>query len=187
MSKAMQHGERGSRGGTSVPPPPSRAARRVAAVVLEGLAGARTPAQAAEALGVSVARYHVLEGRALQGLVAGCEPREKGPGRTPEKALEESRRECDKLRRECARYQALARASHRTVGISPPPRTQAKAGTKKRRPRTPTVRALRAARRLMEAGDLEEMSAPEQDSRFGAGKEAVSHGERKTAEGPGAG
>lgn len=42
-------------------------ARRRAAAVLEVLAGARTPTQAAEALGVSLPRYYLLEQRAIGG------------------------------------------------------------------------------------------------------------------------
>ena len=56
--------------------------RRLAAVILDVLAGSRTPPQAAEALGVSLPRYYQLEARALGGLVAACESRPRG--RQPE-------------------------------------------------------------------------------------------------------
>jgi hypothetical protein len=56
----------------------SREAKRLAAVLLDVLAGARTPPQAAEALGVSLPRYYQLEGRGLTGLVAACEARPRG-------------------------------------------------------------------------------------------------------------
>ena len=59
-------------------------AERRAAVVLEVLAGVRTVPQAAEALGVSVNYYYLLERQALAGLVAGCAPRPRGkPGTAP--------------------------------------------------------------------------------------------------------
>jgi N-acetylmuramoyl-L-alanine amidase len=43
----------------------SSQARRQAAAILEVLAGARTPADAARALGVSLPRYYLLEEKAL--------------------------------------------------------------------------------------------------------------------------
>ena len=55
-------------------PAGSREALRLAACVLEVLAGLRGPTEAAGALGVSLARYYQLEQRALAGLVRGCEP-----------------------------------------------------------------------------------------------------------------
>ncbi len=44
-------------------------AKRSAALVLEVLAGVRTPSEASTALGVSTMRYYVLERRALEGMV----------------------------------------------------------------------------------------------------------------------
>src|SRR5947209_17562740 len=62
-----------------VPPPaPSREARQRAAAILEVLAGARSPTEAAQALGVSLPRYYLLEARALGGLLAACEPQPPG-------------------------------------------------------------------------------------------------------------
>lgn len=125
-------------------------ARRVAAAILEVLAGVRTPTAAAEALGVSLPRYYILELRALQGMLVACEPRSLGRGPSPESALASLRRECDQLRRECARQQALVRTAQRAIGLAPPPpapRTPPGHG-KKRRPRRPTARALRVAARL---------------------------------------
>jgi hypothetical protein len=46
--------------------------------ILEVLAGLRTPAEAAQSLQISLPRYYVLETRALEGLVAGCEPKPLG-------------------------------------------------------------------------------------------------------------
>src|ERR1700728_2859145 len=50
----------------------SAEAKRIAAAVLEVLAGTRGPCEAASVLGISLARYYQLETRALAGLVAGC-------------------------------------------------------------------------------------------------------------------
>src|SRR5262249_23557609 len=65
----------------------SREARQRAAAILEVLAGARTPAQAAEALGLSLPRYYQLENVALQGLVGACEPVSRGRARSAESEL----------------------------------------------------------------------------------------------------
>jgi hypothetical protein len=50
-------------------------AQRLAAMILECLAGVRAPPSAAEILGISLPRYYQLEARALQGLVAALAPR----------------------------------------------------------------------------------------------------------------
>jgi hypothetical protein len=124
----------------------SREARRLAAAILEVLAGVRTPAEAAQQLAISLTRYYIVEGRALHGLVAACEPRPLGRVPTPEGDLARLRREGEQLRRQCARQQALLRVTERTIGLSPAPSAPKPggAGPKKRR-RKPTARALKAA------------------------------------------
>jgi hypothetical protein len=126
-----------------------REARQLAAVVLEVLAGVRTPMAAAQALGVSLPRYYAVELRALEGLVAACAPRPKGRVRSAASELAALQRECEQLRRDCARQQALVRASQRTIGLTAPPPPSPRPG-KKRHSRKPTVRALKAARLLRE-------------------------------------
>lgn len=137
----------------STEPQSSRDARRTAAAVLEVLAGVRSPNEAAEALGVSPPRYYMLEARALEGLVAACEPRPRGPSPSPQKRIDELEQQVGHLQRDLSRMQALARTAQRTIGLTAVNRTPPKAadngdGRKKRRPRKPTVRALKAARRL---------------------------------------
>lgn len=56
----------------------SSEANRTAIVILEVLAGMRSPADAASALGISLVRYYQLEVRALEGFVAALEPRPRG-------------------------------------------------------------------------------------------------------------
>lgn len=89
--------------------PASRDARRLAAVILDVLAGSRTPQQGADALSLSLPRYYQLESRAIGGLVDACEicPR----GRQPEVATELKRvnKEVEWLKREVSRYQTLVR------------------------------------------------------------------------------
>lgn len=134
-------------------PPGSREAKRLAAVILEVLAGARLPSEAAAALSLTVPRYYQLEARALAGLVAACEPRPQGRTAAPEKELAAARKEAARLKQECARYQALARAAQRALGLQSPPADKAKPDAKGRlrHRRQPTVRALRTAARLQAA------------------------------------
>jgi hypothetical protein len=136
----------------------SAQARKQAAAILEVLAGVRTPTQAAEALGVSLPRYYVLETRAVQGILLACEPRTIGRQATAESALAMLQRECEQWRRECGRQQALARTAQRTIGLAAPPPRPEKNGQKRRR--RPTARALRAAARLQsEDGPAEQPAA----------------------------
>ncbi len=130
----------------------STEAKRLAAAILEVLAGARTPTEAAQVLELSLPRYYLLESRALQGMLVACEPRSLGRAPSSESALAALRRECEQLRRECGRHQALVRAAQRTIGLASP--SPAARGTerngKKRRRRRPMARALKAAARLTE-------------------------------------
>jgi hypothetical protein len=117
----------------------------LAAAILEVLAGVRTPAEAAQQLAMSLTRYYIVEGRALHGLVAACEPRPLGRVRTPESDLARLRREGEQLRRQCARQQALLRVTERTIGLSPAPAPKPGSARPKQRRRKPTARALKAA------------------------------------------
>lgn len=133
-------------------PMASAEAKRVAAAILEVLAGARGPCAAAQVLGISLARYYQLENRAIAGLVAACEPRRRGRGcHGPVNELVALRQECQRLRRDCARQQALVRAAERTVGLNPPAVEDTPspvASGKKRRKRRPAARALKMAAML---------------------------------------
>ncbi len=91
-------------------------ARRAAALVLEVLAGVRTPAGAATALGIRLPRYYLLEQRAIRGLIWACEPRPVGRTVSTDRRLARLERELSVSRRELARHQALARTTQRAVG-----------------------------------------------------------------------
>ena len=146
--------------------------KRAAAVVLEVLAGVRTPTSAAAVLGIKLPRYYLLEERAVQGLISACEPRRRGRTVTLDRRLAQMERELAVARRDLGRQQALARTTQRALGLpaavaaSPPstPAGKARAGTTepKRRKRRPSVRALRAARFLQtaESPDFSGDSAP---------------------------
>jgi hypothetical protein len=126
-------------------PGESKESKCLAVVILEVLAGLRTPGQAAEVVHVSVPRYYQLEARALRGLVGACEPKPKGRQRRPGSAEAALRRENERLRREVTRQQSLVRLTQRQIGLAPP---VAKATTGKKRKRRPVVRALQLAQRL---------------------------------------
>jgi hypothetical protein len=154
---AKKSRQRHTPGGATLGQDAGREARRVAAAILEVLAGARTPGQAAEALGVSLPRYFQLETRAMRALVDGCEARPRGRAPSADKELAALRRQQERLQRELARQQTLVRLAQRTIGLAPPKaaagasaagsKSDAKSAGKKRR-RRPVVRALRAAEQL---------------------------------------
>jgi hypothetical protein len=133
----------------------SAEARRQAAAILEVLAGVRTPMEAAQQLAMSLTRYYIIESRALQGLLAACEPRPRGKARSPASELAALRRQCEELQRQTARQQALLRVQERAIGLTPAPAAPsakaARPNTRKRRPRKPKARALLAATVLQES------------------------------------
>jgi hypothetical protein len=150
---------RGKRPRNTVPlaPQASKEAKRLAAVILEVLAGVRQPSQAAEALQVSLPRYYQVETRALQGLLAACESRPKG--RQPEMANELAtlQQHNARLQREVARQQALVRVGQRVVGVPAAMSPAPKAAGKKKRQRK--ARALTMAARLrQEAAEADQPS-----------------------------
>ncbi|HEV3257185.1 MAG TPA: hypothetical protein VG013_09920 [Gemmataceae bacterium] len=137
-------------GGVTLGKENSREAQRLAAAILEVLAGVRTPGQAAAALGVSMPSYYHLETRALRGLLAGCEARPRGRVRSPDKELVTLKRQHERLQRELGRQQTLVRMAQRTVGLTPPPVPAPAAKGSKKRHRRPVVRALSAATHLQQ-------------------------------------
>ncbi len=127
----------------------SNEANRIAVAILEVLAGARSPAEAADALKVSLPRYYFLETRALGGMVAACEPKPQGKQPSPQTRIAALERELQQARRECARQQALVRVAQRSVGLSAPETPKGKSASQQdrrgRKKRRPAVRALKAA------------------------------------------
>lgn len=125
----------------------SAGARRQAAVILETLCGARTTQEAAEAMGIALPRYYVLETRALAGLIEALEPRKRGRQVTPERELEKAQEEVARLEGELRRYQALYRTSQRALGVTALPdakpgakkKAQAKTRKRRRKPRGAAV------------------------------------------------
>ena len=138
-------------GGVRLGQQASTEARRLAAAILEVLAGVRTTDQAAAALGLSVMRYYQVEARALAGFLEACEPGQSGPRASLERQLQALRRDHERLERELARQQALVRMGQRSIGLTavvPPPAKGDKAKSKKTRRRRPVARALQVAARL---------------------------------------
>ena len=136
-------------------PQQGREASRLAACVLEVLAGLRTPAEAAQELGVSLPRYYQLEQRALQGLVAACMPARRGRTMSPESENARLRRDNERLTRECQRQQALVRLARQAAGLANPvakPGKGSEPSGRKRRVRR-IVRGQEAARRLRQQAE----------------------------------
>jgi len=137
-------------GGVKLGAQRSAGACKQAAAILEVLAGARTPAQAATALAVSLQRYYQLEQRALDGMVAACEPApRRGRVRSEASVVAGLRQENQRLQRELGRQQALVRLVQRNVGLPAPASPNRQAG-QKRRQRRPVARALAVAQRLQQ-------------------------------------
>ena len=124
----------------------SRDARRVAALILEVLAGLRTPNDAARELGVSPTRYYMLEAQGLEALVEACEPKRRGPRVSAQAQIAKLEKKVAQLEKECARRQSLIRLSQRALGLGKPAEPERKPG--KRGPKRPVVRALKAATQL---------------------------------------
>lgn len=174
VSKRARPANSGRKSSASLSSSATSQARRQAAAILEVLAGMARPAEAAQALEVSLPRYYQLEHRALVALVAACEPVPRGPRSNPTRQIAVLERENRRLQRECDRQQALVRAAKRSLGLALPAaaKTTAKAkeqpqgsnGSPRRRKRRPTVRALKAARTLRaetEAAPSEEVTVAE--------------------------
>lgn len=169
-------GKRRTRGGPGgqAAPAASRDAVKAVAVILQVLGGALTPEQAAGVLEISLPRYYALELKALEGMAVACEP--KGPGRRPrpEREVEKLRRENQRLERDCARHQALARSAHRALGLAMKatmPKSASDAGGKKKpRKRRPSARALKVARSLQQRLAAPGMEPPAARSTATAGE-----------------
>lgn len=127
-------------------------AKKTAAVVLEALAGMRTPAAAGASLGISTARYYVLEMRALQGVVSALEPRARGRALTAARRVQGLEREKTKLTHEVLRTQGLLRAAQRALGIVPGP-VVATPGQRRRRASVRGASAAATLRRMAEGSD----------------------------------
>jgi hypothetical protein len=139
------------------------------------MAGVRTPTEAAMALGLSLPRYYLYEQRAVEGLVRACEPRPVGRAGRERHRMAVLEKEVARLRLDCARQQALVRASQRTIGLtaapSPAIKSAAKSGSKAaaragngvaakaKRKRRPVARALIAAASLQASRDQAEILA----------------------------
>ena len=131
-------------------------AQRLAATILEVLAGMRSPPEASQALSISLPRYYQLEARALEGLVAALAPRPQGKQPSLENRVKLLEKQLAAAHRQCARQEALVRVTQRTLGLVVA--TRPKSTTPERDPigrkkRRPAVRALKAARSLQAQAD----------------------------------
>jgi len=148
----------------------TREANRLALMILEVLAGERSPGEASKLLGIGTARYYQLEIRALNGLVQALEPRPKGKQPSPESRIAKLERALEGARRQCGRQQTLVRAAQRSLGIKAPSADGGKRPSKDRagrRKRRPTVRALKAARALAADTGAEEVEPLQHEKQAG--------------------
>jgi hypothetical protein len=137
-------------------------AQRLAAAILEVLAGVRSPPAASELLGISLPRYYQLEARALEGLVAALAPRPMGKQPSLENRVKQLEKELEVARRACARQEALVRLTQRSAGLAAlaKPKSPPATGGKNRKPRKPMVRALKAAQTLRAQASAAETGNP---------------------------
>src|SRR5580765_4968469 len=117
-------------GGVSLGRESSAEARRIAAAILEALAGERTPTQAAQALSVSLPRYYQLEASGLRGLLAACEPKPRGRQPNLEAEMVALRRQNERLQRDVSRQQSLVRLTQKAAGLAAPAPPPKEAGKK---------------------------------------------------------
>lgn len=142
---------------TSPPAATPCEAQRLAAAILEVLAGVRSPPTAAELLKISLPRYYQLEARALAGLVSALAPRPKGKQPSLENRVKQLEKELEGARRACARQEALVRVTQRSLGFATPAKVKPPpaANGQQRKRRKPMVRALKAAQSLRAQADAE--------------------------------
>jgi hypothetical protein len=94
-------------------------AKKTACAILEVLSGLKGPTEAIQELSISLPRYYILEGRAVEGLVKAMEPRQKGKRSwSLETRIEALERERDDLKRELGRTRTLLRLARRAAGLS---------------------------------------------------------------------
>lgn len=125
-----------------------RGARRTATVILEVLGGLRSASAASEALNLPVARYYVLERRAVLGMVQALGPRPRGRPRSDEERVRQLTSEVERLRAEVARVESLYRIAQRAIGVPTEPARSAPPGTRNRSQGRSKPRAKRILARL---------------------------------------
>jgi hypothetical protein len=135
-------------------------ARRYAALILEVLGGLRGPTDAAKAMGVALPRYYMLETRALQALIKAMEPLPRGPGRNPDAEIAALQKQLARQKQELLRGQSLQRAMRSAMGIPVAQPKDAKPEPGKRKPKRPTVRALKAVKVLRAGLEEPQPTAP---------------------------
>ena len=123
-------------------------AKKLACVVIEVLSGIQSPTHASQLLGTSLARYYILETRALQGLITALEPRGRGPQKKVEVELNIALKENKKLQSDLLRSQSLVRTMHRSIGLNAFNTNKTKTGKKIYTKRKNQVRGKRITSEL---------------------------------------
>ncbi len=99
-------------------------------------------------MGVALPRYYVLETRALQALIKAMEPLPRGPGRNPDAEIAALQTALARQKQELVRSQSLQRAMRSAIGITVAQPKDARPEPGKRKPKRPSVRALKAVKVL---------------------------------------
>ena len=155
-----------------------REGRKVAALVLEVLAGELNPSEAAEILQVGLSRYYQMEKRALEGLIRACgTPERKGRQKSEAVRIKELERELQTQQREYRRAQALLRAAQKIGGIATAvAEMRGRKSKNGRKRRQPMARALKAAQTLCKEDEgtapalpIKTLTATLQEGHHGAG------------------
>ena len=144
---------------TSRPAKTPSEAQRLAATILEVLAGMRSPPEASQALAISLPRYYQLEARALEGLVAALAPRPLGKQSSLENRVKLLEKQLAVAHRQCARQEALVRVTQRTLGLATPAKSGVERDPRGRKKRRPVVRALKASRALQAQAEAHDAAA----------------------------
>lgn len=155
-----------------------REGRKVAALVLEVLAGELNPSEAAEILQVGLSRYYQMEKRALEGLIRACAaPERKGRQKNEAARIQKLERELQTQQREYRRAQALLRAAQKIGGIATAvAEVRGRKSKNGRKRRKPMARALKAAQTLCKEDEgtapalpIKTLTATLQEGHHGAG------------------
>src|SRR5262245_24170356 len=154
----------GSKSVTKLLSPPAATpseAQRMAATILEVLAGIGTPQDAAQMMSVSIPRYYQLEARALDGLVGALAPRPRGKQQSLENRIQVLEKQLEIAQRQCARQEALVRVTQRTLGttLTMKQKSTPERNANGRKRRRPMVRAMKAAKVLKSLAAANDVTA----------------------------
>ena len=105
-------------------------------------------------------RFLLLGTRAWQALVKAMGPLPRGPRRNPDAEIAALQKQLTRQKQELVRGQSLQRAMRSAMGIPVAPPKDAKPEPGKRKPKRPSVRALKAVKVLRAGIEEPQPTAP---------------------------